>query len=735
MKRLTLRTIISAGLLLGLGATTTFGCVAPPAKSGAVATDGKFVTMDQVDDSLADKITGERYQITYEEDDLWHGAPEGALVTIVEYSDFECPYCSRLATTLKTISEEYPDDVRVVFKHFPLSKHKRAKPASEAVMAAHAQGKGWEMHDLCFENATALSDEDLIRYAEQVGVPDMAKFKKDLADHTYGPKIDADLKQGTTFAITSTPSFFLNGVAHKGTKSPEQLKALIEEEKKVAQALIDAGSKREEVYARILRVGKNSREAPKQDPKAAAAAKAKQKAGARQGKPDPAKSYAVPTEGRPQKGLDTALVTIVEYSDFECPYCRKVLPSLTQVQEKHGDNVRVVFRQQPLPMHKQAVPAALAALAAHQQGKFWEMHDALFAKAESRSLNEETYVALAQQLQLDVDKFNADRKSPALQEIIAGDQKIAAQFGAGGTPAFFVNGRFVSGAQPFEAFDALVTEELAKAQAFAAANPKIEPEKLYEEMSKGWETKVEVPPVADHQRRDIPLASLPGKGNLKDPKLTLVECSDFDCPYCVRGAELVDQIFAHPKYKDITAFYFANFPLPMHKNAEGAHRAAIAAGNQGKFFEMHDLLFADKNKRDEAAYKEMASQLGLDVAKFMADWNSEATKQKLADDKALCAKFGVSGTPNFFINGRSMRGAVPIGMAEAVFEEELSGGFEAKAAAAAKAAADGKPADGKAADGKAADGKAADGKAKDKSNNGKDEEAKAKAKDKAPKPE
>ncbi|HLT39286.1 MAG TPA: thioredoxin domain-containing protein [Enhygromyxa sp.] len=670
MKRPIIGSFIAVGLVLGLASSSA--CIEPPPKTGAAqATSGATVTMDQVDDSLNAKITGDRYQISYEPADMWKGAPNGALVTIVEYSDFQCPYCVRLTDSLKAVADEYPDDVRVVFKHFPLPMHKQAKPASEAVLAAHAQGKGWEMHDLVFQNNRKLSNEDLIRYAEQVGVPDIARFKSELESGTYGAKVDADMKQGQQFGVGSTPSFFINGRPERGAKSVEQLKQLIEEEKQFAQSLIDAGSKREEVYARILKGAKGKRDMPERPQNKQA------QQGARPGKPDPSKSYAVPVEDRPAKGSEEALVTIIEYSDFECPYCRKVLPTLKQIEETYGDKVRVVFRQQPLPMHKQAVPAAAAALAAHKQGKFWEMHDLLFAKAESRGLNDEAYVEMAKQLGLDVDKFNADRNSSEIAQLIEGDQKIAAQFGAGGTPAFFVNGRFLSGAQAYETFQAVIDEELKKAEAFMAAN-KVAPKDLYAEMSKNWETKVEPPPLADETRREIPLDGLPGKGNLKDPKITLVECSDFDCPYCVRGAQLVDQIFASEKYKDQVAFYFVNFPLPMHKNAEGAHRAAIAAGNQGKFFEMHDLLFADKNKRSESDYKDMAAQLGLDVDKFMTDWNSEATKQKLADDKALCQKNGVSGTPNFFVNGRSMRGALPFNMAEQVFDEELAGGFEAR---------------------------------------------------------
>ena len=114
---------------------------------------------------------------------------------------------------------------------------------------------------------------------------------------------------------------------------------------------------------------------------------------------------------------------------------------------------------------KAAKPAALAALAAHKQGKFWEMHDALFEKAASErgALGKEgVFTELATQLSLDVAKFEADMKDPELAKMVAEDQKVAQQFGAGGTPAFFVNGRFLSGAQPFSAFKTVIDEELGK---------------------------------------------------------------------------------------------------------------------------------------------------------------------------------------------------------------------------------------------------------------------------------
>src|SRR5690606_7573679 len=119
------------------------------------------------------------------------------------------------------------------------------------------------------------------------------------------------------------------------------------------------------------------------------------------------------------------------------------------------------------------------------------------------------------------------------------------------------------------------------------------------------------------------------------------------------------------------------YPLPMHKDAEPAHRAGIAAQNQGKFWEMHDLLFADKSKRTEEDFVAFAGQIGLDVAKFKKDFSDPATAQRVKDDMAECSKMEVRGAPGFLINGRLLSGARPMPDFKKVLDEELNGGFEA----------------------------------------------------------
>lgn len=171
---------------------------------------------------------------------------------------------------------------------------------------------------------------------------------------------------------------------------------------------------------------------------------------------------AVESQGHPTKGPDDAPVTIVEFSDFECPYCARVNPALDQVLQRYGDKVRLVFRQFPLNnIHPNAQKAAEAALCAHDQEKFWPMHDAMFK--EQQSLGVEQLKEKAARLGLDGESFNACLDSGRHAGAVAADLEEGGRLGVTGTPAMFINGRFLSGAQPFEAISAVVSEELEAA--------------------------------------------------------------------------------------------------------------------------------------------------------------------------------------------------------------------------------------------------------------------------------
>ena len=169
----------------------------------------------------------------------------------------------------------------------------------------------------------------------------------------------------------------------------------------------------------------------------------------------------VAAEG-PAKGPATAPVTIVEFSDFECPFCARVVPTLDQVKEKYGDQVRIVFRQYPLDMHPNAAKAAEASLCADEQGKFWEMHDAMFA--DQKKLAVADLKATAGTLGLDAAAFGSCLDSGKHAPRVKADMKAGTLAGVSGTPALFVNGRFLNGAVPFETIAEVIDEELARAK-------------------------------------------------------------------------------------------------------------------------------------------------------------------------------------------------------------------------------------------------------------------------------
>jgi protein-disulfide isomerase len=155
--------------------------------------------------------------------------PDTAPVTLVEYGDFECPFCGMAHPIVKELIHRLGDQLRFVFRHFPLIQmHPHAELAAEAAEAAGAQGKFWEMHDTLFENQDALEPDDLIGYAVELDL-DQARFMDELASHAHAPRVLEDLIGGARSGVHGTPTFFINGVRHAGDFDYDTLLGAIEE--------------------------------------------------------------------------------------------------------------------------------------------------------------------------------------------------------------------------------------------------------------------------------------------------------------------------------------------------------------------------------------------------------------------------------------------------------------------------------------------------------------------------
>ena len=157
--------------------------------------------------------------------------PENARITVVEFSDFECPFCSAAVKQVDSIMAAYPKDVKLIYKQFPLTTHPHAQMAAMASLAAKEQGKFWEMYDILFKNFRHLSSDNILLYANQLGL-DMNKFKTTMASNKYQAVIDKDLKDGETAGVYGTPSFYINGKQYNGEVTLATLKPILDAELK-----------------------------------------------------------------------------------------------------------------------------------------------------------------------------------------------------------------------------------------------------------------------------------------------------------------------------------------------------------------------------------------------------------------------------------------------------------------------------------------------------------------------
>ena len=365
-------------------------------------------------------------------DPSWGNAD--APVTIVTFSDFQCPFCSRVEPTLKQIRDTYgPDKVRVIWKNQPLSFHQNARPAAEAAQTAFSLAGNdafWKFHDLAFQNQQNLSDANYEKWATEAGV-DINKFKEAYKSKKFAAKVDEDMAVGNKVGANGTPAFRINGVTVSGAQPFDNFKKVIDEQLAEAKKLLAAGTKSSDVYVQLTKKNAGSAEqAQPQQPQQPAQKPPEEDTGV----------WKVPVASDdPQRGPKDALVTIVEWSEFQCPFCKKVEETLKQIVQTYPNDVRLVWKDNPLPFHPRAKPAAIFARHAFKtkgEKGFWDAHDALFDSQPA--LEEDNLKTIADKIGMPWDAAKTAIDGNKYMDKIDSSMELAMDLQARGTPHFFI---------------------------------------------------------------------------------------------------------------------------------------------------------------------------------------------------------------------------------------------------------------------------------------------------------
>ena len=440
-------------LLLGLALC---GAACSPGDGPAAAAPHKVSTASQV-----------RHRVDLDPDEHALGGSE-PLVTVVVFSDYACPPCARTWKVLDHLVEDYGEDLRVVFRSQTLPGFADGERAAEAALAAGAQGKFWDMHrrlyaEMKFDRAALKAD------AEAIGL-DVPRFLDDLDAGVFAGTRIRHRREALELGIYFSPVAFVNGIPVIGFRDEAAWHALIDEEIVQARARIREGTPRAGLSAAIMAAAIKAPIEVDEKTEAQRRMLAERFKAADAAPPRPTeenKRYAVDAGDAPSLGPADAPVLLVAFMDFECPFCRKAAQDgIAELRRRYPNDLRVAYRQFPLPIHASADSAARAVVAADRQGQFWPFADKVFAAPR---LGRQTYAQIARELGLDEQRFLTDLDSAEVAAVVRDDLVYARRLGLDATPAIFLNGRYISGFRGTEELAADVDAELAHARAKIAA--------------------------------------------------------------------------------------------------------------------------------------------------------------------------------------------------------------------------------------------------------------------------
>lgn len=595
--------------------------------------------------------------------------PQDAPVTIVAFVNHGITGDGQ-ELVLTELLKLHPGQGRIILKPIHMDDVDdptgRSTAAAYAVHAAHNQQRGWDMHTLIMRRlANVLEAKNpttqLEEYARFLGL-DMKQFQKDMKNGAAALQRDELLRQRLN--VPHSGALFVNGTHISGS-----ILAALEAAGREAQQLIASGLSADTLhdthflgrYAPIVTAQ------PSHVP------------------PDITRAVMATVEqDDPYVGKIDAPVTLVVFSDFQCPFCKRFDSTLKQLLARRPDDVRIVFKHHPLPFHKEAEPAARAAIAAHQQGQFWEYHDLLFLNME-RLREPEIFIELASSLGLDLARFERDMNSRATQDKLRRDLDLAKMIGVRGTPATFINGAMASGARPLDDLNAYVQSQLDIARELQEKNKTLKGEALYKaavahNIALYPDTKTASTPPPEERLSPEAYKTLQRykgalitHGNPKRAKVILYEFTDLQCPFCQRSHTTMQAL--KKRHGDDIAILSFHHPLSFHNEAEPAARAVYAAQRQGegKGARMQSLIFQNqralKGSEIDRLLLDYATQLDLDIPRFQRDYTSTEAAQEVAAQIKLSASLGVRSTPHYFVQDKRLVGAQP----EEVFHKAITG--------------------------------------------------------------
>lgn len=552
-----------------------------------------------------------------------------APVTVIGFSDLECPFCERVLNALHALRKDYGETkIRIVHKHFPLGFHKQAHRAAQvgaALQTLEGSDAFFEYQDAIF---AALKNGDApLDVVDQLGF-DAAPVKKLLDGGTPKKKVDEDIALGKKAGVRGTPAFFINGVFLSGAQPKTKFAGLIDEQLAKAAALRKRGVPAKAISERLTR----------------------ENYAARAGKPG-STVWKVPVGKSPTLGSKSALVTLVMFTDFQCPYCARLMPTVANLRAKYGKDLRVVFKHHPLSFHKRADAAAQLAIEAHArrgEGAFWDAAEKLFAS--HRNLDDATLEAIAKELLLNPKTTMAAIASRKHDERIERDQLLAKDVGASGTPSSYINGRKISGAGNQARFEQFIDEELDKAKRLVKQG--IPRSRVYAHIMKS--AKGPAPPP----KMSVPKLDKATPLSRKWARLTIQVFVDFESGFWLRAVPAMRRL--EKTYGSKLRFAFRHKPMAFHKKARWVHAAAQEAfaqkGSKG-FWAFYDRIVDDPHVLDRETLLEHAAAIGMNRKQLETAWEDKRHDARIDADVKLADDRNITSVPAFLIGPYFVSGA------------------------------------------------------------------------------